>query len=294
MFGRYRTHRQLLPAGIFPLNLTSLNNDSNNIIILSSTSKWYRLKSNPKTFYTTGIVFNEVTSVSLPMSLNGVEIVIQSGKYTIENGAISRAANEIDELVTGYINTTNALDFTKRDIFELVSGQSFLKTYVDSLLSILPSWVSLTLNGNSAIEVHDLKTELVYGHSMEQHKNCHGAPVFEQHIYNVFIFGSQFSLSVYNNKIDLPKPLNGYKFCLIVDIYQSQGSSIFLIVPDESKHILNQFEVFQKLIKYQNISVLPRGIGISTSKGVSVHHHTKELEFWNGDAMFKYRYDIFK
>jgi hypothetical protein len=60
------------------------------------------------------------------------------------------------------------------------------------------------------------------------------------------------------------------------------------MVPEESRGILETVNMFKLLKKENDLTIHPRGIGISIVNGINVHKDSTELQLWNGDAMFEY------
>ena len=263
--------------------------DGNNIEVhLSSTSDWYELNSNSNVKFTLGIVFVEVNDLALPISLNGVEVVLGQDNFVINLGANGNVPADGQPLPVTRTDDCISFLFTASDIFEFISSVSFLKSFFDRLIAALPPWLGFTSTEFSSIDVNDLKTDLVYGHAMDDVLWCKGAPVIPSHLYSVFRFSSEFTLSLYGNDVNIPKPLNGRKFCLIVDICHKYGGSIFLMIPPESRDLLSEFDLFKNLTTSQGLTIKPRGLGLSVVKGVNVHYQETELELWNGDTFFTY------
>ncbi|MEW8544648.1 MAG: hypothetical protein AB2693_14050 [Candidatus Thiodiazotropha sp.] len=263
--------------------------DGNEIkIYLSSTSAWYMLNSDNNVLFTQGIVFAEVNSLSLPVALNGVKVKQGIQDFSVEvnnNHYTDTDGKPVHNRRTG---NCFSFDFTSDDIFDFITHDSFLKTFVASIGVTLPDWLNFGRTNTSYLDINDLKTDLVYGEKVNSFPWCNGAPVLSDHLYSVFNFDSSFSLSIYNNRIELPKPLNNQKFCLIVDTCQNYGGSAFLIVPDESADILKRFAIFEMLYKTQDLLIKPRGIGISVVKGINVKDSVNDIQLWNGDHIFQY------
>ena len=183
---------------------------------------WYKLNSNNQFVYTFGIVFVEVNDLSLPISISGVEIDQKTGDFDIKLGTSKYKPEDGTIMEDKRIDDCLSVPFTAADIFQFVNSNSFLKSLFDRLFAVLPDWAQLTGTNTSIINVQDLKTDLVYGKDMDQTTSCEGAPVVAEHLYSVFRFDTEFSLSIYGNDVNIPKPFDGRKFCLIVDTHYTQ------------------------------------------------------------------------
>jgi hypothetical protein len=72
-------------------------------------------------------------------------------------------------------------------------------------------------------------------------KNAGIPPVHKDRLYNVFRFGTELSISIYGNQIRLPAPVSGNKCCVIVDFCQDSGGTVFFMLPQESRNMLDNF-----------------------------------------------------
>ena len=257
-------------------------------ISLSSTSNWYMLKTDSTVLYSYGIIFVEVNSLSLPISLDGVEIRQRTNEFSINIGA--GGYREADGVQIHNKRSDDCLSFevTPSDMFDFISNESFLKSFLSSLKVVLPDWANFAMSNTSVLKVKDLKSELVYGNKIDEIIWCKGAPVLPTHLYSVFQFDNNFFLSVYNNEIKLPSLLLGHKFCLIIDLCHYYGGSVFFMVPEESQTFLLQLDVFKQMYERQNLLIMPRGIGVSVVKEINVRYAKNQLQLWNGDHMFYY------
>ena len=62
------------------------------------------------------------------------------------------------------------------------------------------------------------------------------------------------------------------------------------MIPEESRDLLGSISILKTMFDAQQMMIRPRGIGISLVRGVNVNgrYATQELQFWNGDHIFKY------
>lgn len=281
--------RRLLPRGCAFVNLISCQGAANGLEIkLSSTSLWYQLNSNSSVHFTYGIVFAEAEEFSMPISVSGLVVSTNSVNFELLTGSVMYL--DTDGTKLSYMHDDNCLLFntTPKDIYEFVTSGSFIGTVFDSLKNELPSWLQFSKSGVGLLSVTDLKTHLTYGNTVNKFQECYGAPVFNNRVYNVFIFGSDMSVSIYGEQINIPAPFQNNKFCVIVDICQNVGGTLFMMLPAETSTELSKFEIFSDLAT-TGLTLTPRGIGLSRGKNINVHYKTSEMKLWNGDEMFYYR-----
>ena len=278
----------MLPRGCSEIVLTKCKDGKEITIYLSSTSDWYKLKSNRQLVYTDGIAFAEVNSLTVPVSLQGVEVTLTEGDFEIKLGAGKYPDNAGESV--GNIRTEDCwqFDLTSKDIFNFVQASSFLRKYLYSLLETLPDWIKLQPTNDTVLDVQGLKSELIYGRDMEKIDWCRGAPVLTDHLYNVFLFDTSFAISIYDNPLTIPKPVSQKKFCLIVDLCHNYGGTVFLLIPKESQDKFSDVDVLKEIYEKNKVKILPRGVGLSVVRGVNVHQKTQSVQMWNGDHIFNY------
>ena len=291
VFERNEITQQRLPRGCSVIELKKCTTGLNQKLYLSSTSPWYRLESNSSVRYTAGIVFVELNDISVPFSLTGAELLKQSDAFSLTVSSLKYTAKD-GMKYTDKLSTSNSLkddcltlNTTSRDIHDFLKSNSFLKSYFANLLNKLPDWLSFSPAGNSLLQVSDLKTELMSGSDVANDPWCSGAPVVPTHLYSILKYDGSLSVSVYGDRVQLPSPLAGEKYCFIFDVCQA---TLFLMLPKESRDLLEKFEVFKHMKSLYNIEIRPRGIGLSLGRHVNVHSQTREVQLWNGDRLFNY------
>lgn len=289
VFQTHKIARRLLPRGCAFVNLMSCHGVGNELEIkLSSTDSWYRLNSNSSVHYTYGIVFAEADEFSVPISVSGLVVTTTSLNFELLTGSVMYLETDGTKLSDMHDDDCLLFNTTPKDIYDFVSSGSFISTVFNSLRSKLPSWLQFSKSGVGLLSVTDLKTHLTYGSNINKFEECYGAPVFNNRVYNVFIFGNDMSFSIYGDHNYIPAPFRNNKFCVIVDICQNLGGTLFVMLPAETGAELSKFGIFGDLSK-KGLTLIPRGIGLSLGKDINVHYKTSELELWNGDEMFHYR-----
>ncbi|XP_053373366.1 uncharacterized protein LOC123544865 [Mercenaria mercenaria] len=287
VFERYNIVGSLLPEACFSLAVAQCTDGVDNDLILKSTLKWYQQKEQPSVFYTLGITFVEMSTMSLPLSLRGLKVVISEADCSFSYNIISSSSDDNVFESGDSSQDCRTFNLTDLDMYDFLSHGSFLRTYLVSLSTSLPNWIDFDKSSDSAVEIHDVKSDIIYGDTMKDTDWCNGAPVIHDHLYNVFRFDTVFSLSVLGEDVKIPLPAKGNKFCIIVDLSYHNESSFFLMIPEQSRSFLESINIFKQLKQKYGLRVLPRGIGLSV-----VSSYSTELELWNGDTMFKYPLDL--
>lgn len=283
VFSRFEIGGGLLPEACFVLSLPQCTDDTNTVIRLKSTSVWYRRTDNE--YYTDGITFVERTSITLPISIRGLRVTVSETHCSISHGADYTSGE--GEIFTSEDTPKECLpyDFSESDVFDFISHGSFFKTYLISLGRVLPNWISFEVTSDSLLSIQDLKTDLMYGTEIKETPWCSDAPVLDDSLYNVFRFGSNFSISVQGEVIKLSLP-KSQKFCFITELCHGSECSLFLMIPEDSRRLLEGINVFQQLKQKYSLSITPKGIGLSL-----LLNPTSDVQLWNGDTMFKYSQD---
>ena len=261
---------------------------NNASVILSSTSPWYQHSSNRSRVITHGIVFAEVEVVAFPVSLTGAEVVNTISNFDIITGSLEYLPP--DSRTTGEERSDDCLSFTltPRDIRDFLTENAFIATFFNQLENVLPNWLRFHSTGTTVLGVNELSTSLQRG-SQIQKGVCRGAPLYPDHFYTVFKFGTEFSVSVYGQEVLLPELLNDKRFCVLVDICQDFGGAVFVVLPEESRYILDNFTLFKTLMHKYNIQIIPIGIGLSLAKRINARSENTELQLWKGDELFEYQ-----
>lgn len=275
--------KSYLPKPCFELPVTGCSSRSEFHMKFSSTSEWFQHKSSSSLFFTFGVVFINTYNLLLPVSLRGLEVTMTNGKFNLNYG-VHFELREGTKMPNS--EACRPFELVESDIFNFVSCGAFLRTFLTSLYPLLPNWLGFDKSADSVLAIDNMKSELLLGSDISNRLWCTGAPVFPDRIYGVFQFSSSFNLSVLGQEIHIPAPLKGHAFCLIVGICQDNWQSIFLMIPDESRHILKTINIFQHLKNKSGISVLPRGLGLSVNDGIKAAQHLSELTLWNGDNLF--------
>ncbi|XP_053378542.1 uncharacterized protein LOC123527162 [Mercenaria mercenaria] len=288
IFARHGIVRKLLPRGCSTILLTRCTDGNTVDVFMSSTSPWYKLRSNNSIIYTFGIVFVEVNTLSLPVSISGIEIVRSNDNFAIVTGSL--AFNDNDGIAYGEDRKLDCVTFslTPRDIRDFLTSSSFMRSVFANLEDVLPDWLKFSQTGTDILSVNDLQTQLLQGKEIQTGK-CRGAPTHENRLYTVLKFGSSFSISLYGDEVEIPKMIRNEQFCLIIDICQDYGGSLFLIIPEESRGLLNNIGMIYKFRQKYGIEIQPVGVGLSLFRHINVRYSATSLRLWKGDEYFTYR-----
>jgi hypothetical protein len=234
--------------------------------------------------FTLGVVYVNVNSLSVPISLTGIEVTVQNNEFALNYRVLH-------ELIQGTITESGkadaceSLDLIESDLFDFINMDSFMKTLLFSIKPAIPSWLRFERSGTEVLSIEDTNSILVYGRDMDDVLWCEGAPVISDHLYTVFKFSTGFNVSVLGNEVEMPVA-SARRFCLIVDLCQNNGGTVFLMIPEGSRDMLLNIDLFKSLKNNQNLYIQPKGIGISHSNGINASYHTLYGQLWNGNNMF--------
>ena len=255
-------------------------------ILLSSTSPWYRLNSNNSVLFTDGIVFVEISDFSVPAAISGMTVFSTSNSFELKT-SVAYHPKDGTKLLDEHGDNCLDFDITHKDIHDFLSSGSFLATVLDRYNVKLPSWLELTKSGKGLVAVQDLKTNLVFGKQVDEIPDCKGASVFDERLYNVFRFGTDMSFSVYGDRVEIPAPLQGNKFCIVLDICENNGGTLFFMLPPESRDLFDRSDFFESFSS-DGLQFRPYGVGLSLTKDINVHYKTKSFLMWNGDEKYEH------
>ena len=223
--------------------------------------------------------------ISLPISLTGTDLLKENDDFSLTAGPLKYIADDGILISNRSGDDCWSFDVTPLDIHDFLTSISFRKSFFVNIQTILPDWLSFSHTDSSFLQEVDLKTDFLHGYDVATDPWCNGAPVTSTHLYNIFRYNGSMAVSIYGDRVHLPEPLAGERFCIIVDICQE---TIFLMLPEQSRDLLEKFEMFKLLKNRFDFEIRPRGIGLSLSRHINVRSNTTELQLWNGDRLFKY------
>lgn len=192
-----------------------------------------------------------------------------------------------------YGNETNtdcwSFVLNAKDVRDFLTKNSFTVTVFTQLEKLLPDWIKFYQSGTTVLGIYDLSITVQSGLEIQQ-GDCEGAPLLPDRLYSVFRFGNEFSLSVYGQRVVMQEPMDNKKVCIIVDICQESGGSVFLNLPVESSSMLNNFTIMQRLIYERGVNLKLKGIGISMQRDIYLNFETNTMQLWYGNDVFQYPY----
>lgn len=252
---------------------------------MSSTASWYKLTKQENLYFTRGIVFVENHYAAIPLSLTGAEIIITSTYFQITT-QVSYTSTEGNPY--GNVRTSDCWSFplTSRDIQDFLGQNSFTRTIFKQLERQLPDWLKFKQSGKIEYRINDISTSLQRGRDAEN-EHCTGAPLFPDRLYSIFRFASEFELSVYGQQVNFPEPQDNKKFCIIVEVCNDDGGSVFLVLPEKSIDLLDKVTVFKTLSESKGWKIKPTGFGISLQRNIDVNVE-KGLQLVDKNDLFHY------
>ncbi|CAH1781847.1 unnamed protein product [Owenia fusiformis] len=256
----------------------------------------------PSVSFTLGIVFVEVNKLSLPVSLSGMKVKQESGKF--EMSILTQGIHPFDGTVIDSTRDPACVqDMTVAKIADYIANNAFLNTYLPSASGLLPSLVNILPTGTKILSPNKLHSWVTTGDVVKGIPVCDVAPVFPDRLYSVFKFNTDTTLNIFGQMINIPV-VDGEDFCLIVDICNDLGGTIMLTFPPSIAKSLpdnrrrrrstdsSACRILKKIPMTANIlgdlDVCVRGLGFSATNGLNVHSSKSSLQLWNGDNMFNY------
>lgn len=292
MFEKLELTDKVLPLGDYLIEASTED------LMFSSTSKWYRLKVNSSVVFTTGIVHVESNTLTLPISMAGVEL-----EYSDSVRILSRTTYFTESLGEEFYsmrfsNQTATEKIRDSDIFTFIASNSFARSFFKGLQKVLPVWLTLMSPEKVFLPVSELKTELLIGSAVRMNRDCKEAPVFNDKLYNVFVFSIELVLELFGD-FDSIMPTEDQRICVVTDI-STEGGTVFLLFPPRPPLQLPAFANSRQFIR-QSADALKsaltvnefRGFGISFNKDIIVEKTDETVKVWNGDHLIDYRFAHF-
>ncbi|XP_074652145.1 uncharacterized protein LOC141906736 [Tubulanus polymorphus] len=286
VFTRLRLPRKTLPKGCFKIDIAKCPDGTKKLTFsLSSSSPWYRLKSNPNVLFTFGIVFAESGKLAIPVSLIGLQVDESNNGFKMAFASSNLKADDGHEVPVPDRENCLEIPLSSKDIRELMYSNAFARQYLLSLYEHLPAWIRLTEKDMPLLTVADMKADLMLGKDTQKLLSCQGAPIHDDRYYSVFQFQSGASMSILNKTVNLFSPLKGKKFCLIVDICKDAARTVVLMLPPGSRDILDGLDITNGL------KIKVKGIGLSLTRDLAVRLRPKSVRVWTGDEIIPYPVD---
>jgi len=248
--------------------------------LLSSTDSWYRLATDHHVFYTFGIVFVEKKSLTLPIAVTGATLDLSDNEIKVKSGSMKKKHQD-DESV-GEERTANCLHMnTSAKTVKEQMG----KEWFENFDYMLPNWLTLSYNGKDVFGTDNVKIELLAGRHITSGA-CAGAPLEVERTYVVVQLGKNFVISVYGQSFSEKFDEYTYRYCVIIDICQTSGNAVFIMIPEPSRNILNELDAFRPIFDEHHLNIRPIGVGLSIDSSINTLWKTSEVDVWMGEETF--------
>lgn len=274
-----------IPKDCHSIHLESGNDFS---VRMLSTSTWFQHSVNSTRLYTFGMVFLELDTVLLPVSLTGAEIDTTSMIFETLTDPSSLSPSD-GTLFYENKSKNCQLKLSSEYLCDFLTENTSVKAYLSQIDELLPDWLKLYWNGNALFGANNISTAVERGDQV-QTGECKGAPLVSDSLYLVYRLGDCFNLSIYGQQVQLPANADGKKLCLIVDVCQDNGSSVFLILQEESGDLLENITIVQHLLSERGVHMALKGLGVSLSKDITVQTESSSSPLWGQHELNIHRY----
>ena len=130
------------------------------------------------------------------MSLSGVELTQTQSNFEIRTGFQTLSTSNATETGGTLSHDCSSMTAQPSNIRDFLKANSFSYTFFHQLNNLLPDSLSLHPTGTDLLELNKMFTSLQKG-SQIQTGECQGAPLYPDHLYSVFKFGSGLNISLY-------------------------------------------------------------------------------------------------
>ena len=262
-------------------------------VSFSSTCSW---KVNKNGYATNGIVFARFNSLSVPLSISGIEISYKMG--TIDtivpktNPCTSCDANK-DKLVTENQRLLDGVEncyfynFQAGDVSDFLSSYALATTYIDRVSSLFPSWIGVQLLNQSmstasqSISNVDFSTSLVEQEGVSGIKGCENVRVEYPGLYSVLTYSGSHSIQLRINEETRVHQLIEQTVCLAVNLCQEMDSPVYAQLPQTVQDNILKLTVHKP---YQEAD------WTYTLDAVTFYQMKRPVEvgsmYWNGTNMY--------
>ena len=259
-----------------------------NKIRFLSTCEW---KEPNNQFESNGIVFAQINSLTVPLSVSGLRIGYDEG--AIESSlSPSPSCKSCDENRNKVVDIDNPADsenencyyyrFDLGDIEDFLSTRSLAQTFIQRIQPLFPDWASVSLSnvirGETVYNTNDFAVRLTNHEDINSIGGCESIIAEEPGIYSVLSYSRSLQLSLDGSNVTHMS--TSTPICFAVNLCQEMESPVFVGLPREVQDTVKTLPVFQNYLSKHSFSI------DSVTMYNTVRTETVEDSYWNGVDTF--------
>ena len=226
---------------------------STNRVVFRSTCAW---RSSDTQHETSGVVFAQYKTLSLPLSINGIEITYDnSGSISSRLSLIPISSCKPCTQNRGVILNSKPLKsptcyyhkFTSGDVEDMLRSYSLANTFIDRLRGIFPSWfkVSIPTTAISSYQDIDFVASLVKKDDIATIGGCENIVAEDVGLYALLQFQRTFEVSIDGNSVlhSSSDEQDSTPVCVAINLCKGTESPIYIGISQSVQSAIRQLPV---------------------------------------------------
>ena len=261
-------------------------------VVFRSTCAW---TSYDMTHETSGVVFAQYKTLTLPLSINGIEITYDnSGSISSQLSQIPIASCKSCDQNQGAILNSKSLktptcyyyEFDPGDVEDMLKSYSLARTFISRLSVLFPSWFGVSIpatNVNSFQDI-DFTSSLVERDDITSVSGCENIVTEDAGLYILIRYEQSFELSINGNSVlhNSSAEQDSSPVCIAVNLCKGMESPVFLGLPPNVQGIIHQLPVMAPY----NLNGWQYTIKTITLYTTTINFPTAGM-FWNGSEYYE-------
>ena len=262
-------------------------------VSFSSTCSW---GSNNNVYTTNGIVFARFKSLSVPLSISGIEINYNMGTIdTIVPKAslcMSCEANQ-DKLVTENrpmlpegVENCYFYRIGSSDVADFLTSYALATTYINRISLLFPSWIGVRLlqstsTSTQSISDSDFSTSLVEQEGVSGVKGCENIRADYPGLYSVLTYSGSHPIQLRINEETKMHQLRQQTVCLAVNLCQEMDSPVYAQLPQSVQNNIFKYTILKPYEDADWTYTLDTVAFYPMKRTVNINGM-----YWNGTSMY--------
>ena len=255
-------------------------------VIFRSTCSW---TSDNTEHETSGVVFAQYKSLTLPLSINGIKINYDTGSISTRLSQIPITACEPCRLNRGAVLTRPLRiptcyyhKFDSGDLEDMLMSRSLANTFINRLSTMFPSWFKVSIpaiTGMASYRDIDFTVSLVEQDDISSVSGCGSIATEDAGLYVLLRYQQAFEVSVDGSAHNSSAGQDDTPICIAVNLCKEMDSPIFLGLPQSVQSVFRQLPV---MAPYNTWQYIIRAVTLY-SRGTNP---TTTDRFWNGTEYY--------
>ena len=210
-------------------------------------------------YKTSGIVFAQFKSLSLPLSISGVKIEYDSGiiSSSLSDRPISSCKqcpkNRNRDLSINILKLKGCyyLPFNSGDVEDFLKSRSLANTYLNRIKNLLPSWLSISLPTRETTAISydgiDFAAQLVEQGDVSDISGCEHIVADDPGLYVVLRYSHDFTISVEGEtaRYNSSALSNNPPVCIAVNLCKEMASPVYNSLPANLQEAIRQLPLME-------------------------------------------------